>query len=134
MLKQARQAVISKDILHWDVWSQTFSGAEIFIVIQTISKICKERSFKNFSEDNSQSKLSEANLHEIHHCTNVNDATELLTNKLTVILDELAPIKIFQTCTKYAAWLKDDKKQLKKEREAAQTKAPQTDDPENWRL
>ena len=56
------------------------------------------------------------------------------TSKLTIILDELAPIKTFQTCTNYAPWLGKETKLLKKEREAAQAYAAQTDDPEDWRL
>ena len=56
------------------------------------------------------------------------------TSKLTIILDELAPIKTFQTCTNYAPWLGKETKILKKDREAAQANAAQNDDPEDWRI
>ena len=45
----------------------------------------------------------------------------------------MAPIKTFQTRTNYAPWLQDETKLLKDQREAAKSKAAQTDDPEDWR-
>ena len=50
------------------------------------------------------------------------------------ILDDMAPIKTFQTRSNYAPWLQEETKLLKDQREAAQSKAAQTDDPEDWRI
>ena len=66
-------------------------------------------------------------------CSNVNAATELLEKKLTDILDELAPVKTIQTRSSYAPWLSEGTKKLKKERKAAQEKASQSNDTEDYR-
>jgi hypothetical protein len=63
----------------------------------------------------------------------VNKAAELLVNKLTNILDELAPIKTVQTRTNYAPWLANETKELQKERNEAQAKAAQSNEAEDWR-
>ena len=53
----------------------------------------------------------------------VNKAVEILTNELTQILDELAPIKVFQVRTNYAPWLTVNTKQWMKFRDSALDKA-----------
>ena len=93
-----------------------------------------KRSFKNFDKDQFRQKLHQINLEEVLGCTDVDKATEMLTKKLTLILDELAPIKTFQTRTQYAPWLTDETKLLKGLREEAQDRAAQTDDPDDWRI
>ena len=63
----------------------------------------------------------------------MNEAAELLVNKLNKVLDEMAPVKTVQTRKKYAAWLSEETKELQAERNAAQEKATLTDSPEDWR-
>ena len=46
----------------------------------------------------------------------------------------MAPIKKFQTRTKYAPWFYKETKELKLKKEAAQAKATETGTPEDWRL
>ena len=99
-----------------------------------IPRYVRKRSFKNFEETTFKQKLSECNLAEILECSNVNDATAMLIEKLTNILDTLAPIKTFQTRSNYAPWLSDETKNIQKERNEAQEKAAQSNDPEDWRL
>ena len=53
---------------------------------------------------------------------------------MNFILDELAPIRTFQTRVNYAPWLSDETKLFKKQREEAQEKAARTNDLEDWRL
>ena len=67
------------------------------------------------------------------NCTDVNLAAEILTTKLSKILDIMAPVKKFQTRTKYAPWMSKETKILKENREAAHKKATDTDLPEYWR-
>ena len=93
----------------------------------------RKRSFKNFKKEEFKQKLGQINLHEVMSCTDVNTATELLTHKLTEVLDLLAPIKTFQTRTQYAPWLSEEAKLLKKKREEAFKKASESDDVEDWR-
>ena len=94
----------------------------------------RKRSFKNFKKELFLEKLDQINLNEILECTEVDRAVELLTNKLNTILDELAPIKTFQSRANYAPWLSDETKLLKKQREEAQEKASRSNDLEDWRL
>ena len=56
-------------------------------------------------------------------CTDVNEAAELLVNKLNKVLDEMDPVKTFQTRKKYAAWLSKATKKLLADRDAAQEKS-----------
>ena len=94
----------------------------------------RKRSFKNFKKEQFLEYLDQINLKEILDCTEVDKAVEILTNKLNIILDELAPIKTFQTRVNYAPWLSDETKLLKKQREEAQEKASRTNNLEDWRL
>ena len=98
-----------------------------------LPRYVKKRTFKNFDEDKFKDRIEECRLEDIYSCSNVDIAAELLTNKITHILDDMAPIKRFQTRTKYAPWLSNESKQLIAEREAAQQKASLSDNPEDWR-
>ena len=89
--------------------------------------------FKNFDDETFKQKLAETDLDEVLACSDVNEAAELLVNKINKVLDEMAPVKTVQTRNKYAAWLSEDTKKLQEERNAAQEKAGQTDSPEDWR-
>mgnify|MGYP001448712927 CR=1 FL=1 len=64
-------------------------------------------------------------MNEILLCTDVNDATKLLVDKISQVLDEMAPIKTIQTRTNYVPWLSEDTKGLPKERDDVQKKASQ---------
>ena len=98
-----------------------------------LPRYVKKRTFKNFDEEQFKDRIKECGLEDIYSCTNVDLAAELLTNKITDILNEMAPIKRFQTRTKYAPWLSNESKNLIAEREAAQQKASLSDNPEDWR-
>ena len=67
---------------------------------------------KNFDDDQFRNKLTESQLDEVLRCTDVNEAAELLVDKLTKVLDEMAPVKTIQTRNKYALWLSEETKSL----------------------
>ena len=96
-------------------------------------RFVRKRMFKNFDEKSFKDKLVGTNLDDVLACTDVNEAAELLVNKLNKVLDEMAPVKTVQTRKKYAAWLSEETKELQAERNAAQEKATLTDSPEDWR-
>ena len=100
---------------------------------QQFQRYVRKRSFKHFDEGQFKQKLNNIKLDEVLECTDVNIATEMLTQKLTTILDDLAPIRTFQTRTQYAPWLSEETKSLKKQREEAHEKAVITDAPDDWR-
>ena len=99
-----------------------------------LPRYVKKRSFKDFDEAAFKLKISECGLEEILEHTDVEKAAEMLTTKLTDVLDEMAPVKKFQTRNNYAPWMSKETKSLKKEREEAHKKATETDHPDDWRV
>ena len=77
-------------------------------------KIVRKRSFKNFNEANHLEALSHTSWWDINKTEDVDDAVGLMTNKLTQILDKMAPVKSFQVCNHYAPWISTDTKILMK--------------------
>ena len=65
-------------------------------------------------------------------CQDPNQAAEMLTKKLTTILDQMAPIKTFQVRVKYAPWMSASTKDLLKVRNKAHETAARTKHPEDW--
>ena len=57
-----------------------------------------------------------------------------LTNKLTLLLDQVAPVRTVQTRTRYAPWLSKETKASMKTRDTAQKQAADTQHPDDWRL
>ena len=98
-----------------------------------LPRYVKKRTFKCFNEEEFRNSLIESGLDEVLNCTDVNLAAEILTTKLSEILDIMAPVKKFQTRTNYAPWMSKETKLLKEKREEAHKKATDTDLPEDWR-
>ena len=71
---------------------------------------------------------------DLYSCEDVNLAAELLTNNLTTILDQMAPVKTIQVRSSFAAWLSDGTKQLLKERNDAQKLASHSKEIDDWRF
>ena len=94
----------------------------------------RKRSFKNFSETEFCRAVKQLSWWDVMQCENPDQAEQLFTTKLTTILGRMAPLKTFQVHTKYAAWLSEETKQLKNERDAAQAVAAQSRDLDDWRL
>ena len=65
---------------------------------------------------------------------NVDQAVNLLTQHLTFILDEMAPIKTIQMRTNYAPWLSKQTKILIQERNHAQELSARSGDQDYWRI
>ena len=61
------------------------------------------------------------------------ESVNILSNKLTKILDNMAPIKTFQVRSKYAPWLSNETKSKMKERDQAQKMAAESKSPEYWK-
>ena len=62
----------------------------------------------------------------------VETAVEIVTNKLTTILDVMAPIKVIQARAKYAPWLSEATKNKIKARNEAQKKASESKTKSDW--
>ena len=101
---------------------------------KTLPRYVRKRSFKNFNEEDFKLKLQESNLEEILTYCDVNAAAEGLVDKITRILDFMAPIRTFQVRTHYVPGLEEETKRLQAERNMAHEKAAKSDNPEDWRL
>ena len=68
----------------------------------------------------------------LYLCNDVDKAVDILTSKLTFILDTMAPMKTYQVRTRYAPWLSSCTTAMMKERDAMQKKASETNNREDW--
>ena len=67
----------------------------------------KKRSYKNFNEQDFIEAVRNISWYDVYSCQDVDQAVDILTSKLTELLDKMAPVKKFQVRTKYAAWVSD---------------------------
>ena len=73
-------------------------------------KYVKKRSYANFNKETFLEEI--VSWWDVYSRTNVNDAVQLLSVQVTAALDKTAPIKTFQTRTKYAPWLSKETENL----------------------
>ena len=97
------------------------------------ARYVRKRSYKNFCPDKFSEAVKQISWFELYMCDSPTQAADILTKKLSDILDTLAPVKTIQIRTKYAAWLSDTTKELLKFRNEAQERAAFTKDPDDWR-
>ena len=89
--------------------------------------------FKKFVDQDFQQAVNQLSWGDLYSCGDPDEATFILTNKLTTILDQMAPIRTIQVRSKYAPWLTDSTKQLLKDRNEAQKHANKTKNLEDYR-
>ena len=68
----------------------------------------------------------------VYMIEDVNLAVEMVTNKITAILDIMAPVKVIQARAKYAPWLSEATKNKIIARNEAQKKASETKLNNDW--
>ena len=95
-------------------------------------RIIKKRCYKNFKPEEFIQELKNIRWWEIYSCNDVNEAVRMLTEKLTFILDRLAPIRSIQVRQKYCPWLSQQTKDLIHERNQAQKTASETQNNDDW--
>ena len=96
-------------------------------------KYVRKRSFKNFDPKQFIEAVRNISWFDIYMCQDPSTATELLTKKLTDLLDSMAPIRTIQVRSKYAAWLSEQTKALLKQRDSAQVVAASSGSQDDWR-
>ena len=109
----------------------------LFAVRQTKStvskpRIIKKRSFKNFKPDDFVAAVKTLKWFDAYMSDNIENAIEIVTKKLTDILDKMAPIKTIQNRSNYAPWISKDTKNKINARNEAQKKASQTNMLSDW--
>ena len=102
--------------------------------IQRNVRYIKKRTFKKFDKEKFKEEVRKLRWWDIYSCECVNTAVQLLSSKLTNILDKLAPIKKIQVCACYVPWLSEESKALMKQRDNAQKKAASSKSPDDWRI
>ena len=95
-------------------------------------RIIKKRCFKNFEPENFVEAIQNITWFEVYMTEDVEVAVEMVTRKLTAILDIMAPVKTIQTRGKYAPWLSEATKKKIQTRNEAQKKASQTNLKGDW--
>ena len=96
-------------------------------------RFVKKRSYKNFQPEYYLSLINAMNWWDLYSCEDPEQAVNIFTTKLNMILDEVAPIKRIQVRNKYAPWLSNATKALITERDLAQKKAAESNDDEDWK-
>ena len=95
-------------------------------------RLIKKRCFKDFSPQNFVKAVQKLTWFEVYMTEDTESAVRIVTEKLTTILDVMAPIKTIQNRTHYAPWLSKGTKEKIKQRNAAQRKAARTNLESDW--
>ena len=93
----------------------------------------RKRVFRSFKDKDFQQAVQQLSWWELYSCEDPDKAAEILTSKLTTILDQMAPLRTIQVRAKYAPWLSDSTKRLMNERNEAQKAASETKDQDDYR-
>ena len=101
--------------------------------LQRNVRFVRKRTFKNFVGEDFKQAVQDLSWWDVYCCEDPEQATLLLTNKLTAILDRMAPIRTIQVRKKYAPWLSDATKNMIEERNEAQRIAGQSKCQDDYR-
>ena len=123
-----------------DVQTQHRGGSDhmlIFAVrysraIKTSPRYVRKRRYKNFDPDQFIAAVKQITWLDLYLATDVNQAVQLLSEKITLILDAMAPLRTVQVRTSYAPWLSKETITLMKERDMLQKKAAESGKREDW--
>ena len=95
-------------------------GVRFARMIRNSTRYVRKRSYRNFDEEKFLDTVKNISWWGLYQETDVSRAAELFTSKITSILDVMAPVKTFQTNSKYCPWLTDKTKAKIKDRNKAQ--------------
>ena len=101
---------------------------------KTVSRprMIRKRCFKKFEAKDFIAEVKRISWFDIYMTENVELAVELMTGRITAILDKMAPIRTIQTRSQYAPWLSEATKIKIKERNEAQKRALETNLKSDW--
>jgi hypothetical protein len=95
-------------------------GVRFAKLITSSTRYVKKRSFKNFDESLFLQQIRNTSWWDVYQSTDPDEAVEIFTTKVNFILDQMAPIKTFQTTSKFCPWLTEEAKVMIKERNTSQ--------------
>ena len=102
--------------------------------LQQRCRYVRKRCYKKFNEEEFKQKVKELSWYDVYECEEVDEAVKLMTNKISKLLDQVAPVRTIQTRTRYAPWLSSETKAAMKARDTAQRNASLSQDPDDWRF
>ena len=91
-------------------------GTRYSKIQRSSTRYVKKRSYKKFDELKFLEEVKKTSWWDVYSSTDVNEAVQLFSSKF----NKMAPVKVFQTSSKYCPWLSDETKELIKERNKAQ--------------
>ena len=115
-----------------------YSDHRLILVTRFTKTICerarytRKRSYKNFDENLFVQKIRDLSLLDVYMSQDANEAACIFTNKLTSVLDKMAPVRNIQTRTNFAPWMSDDLKTQMEARDKAQKKAVDSKSDVDW--
>ena len=108
-------------------------GVRFAKMIRNSTRYVRKRSYKNFDEEQFLKCVKQLSWWDLYQETDVSQAVELFTNKINNILDRMAPVKTFQTSSKYCPWLSEGTKAMIGERNKAQNLVSENKNDENYK-
>ena len=88
---------------------------------------------KHFNPEEFKAAIQGVSWLDVYLSENVNHAVKLMSDKITSILDIMAPMRTVQIRTNYSPWLSQETKDLMSERNSLHSRAAQSRDKEDWR-
>ena len=101
--------------------------------IRTKPEVVRKRSYKHFNKDDFLREVKFTNFDSVLEEADPSKAAEELSKIFGKILDNHAPVKIFQTRKHYAPWLSDEIKEMIVKRNQLKVESIESDDLETLR-
>ena len=95
-------------------------GVRYAKILKNNTRYVRKRSYKEFNPKLFLENIRNLSWWDLYQSTDVNIAVELFTEKINGILDKMAPIRTFQTSTRYCPWLSEEAKRYMRERNNSQ--------------
>ena len=95
-------------------------------------RIIRKRCYQNFKPEEFISAVKNISWFDAYMTDSAEEAVQIVTKKLTLILNAMAPVKNIQTRAKYAPWLSKETNEKIKARNKSQKVASQNNLKEDW--
>ena len=109
-------------------------GVRYSKMIKNTTRYVKKRSYKTFDEQIFLERIKNTSWWDVYQTTDIDIAVNLFTSKITFILDQMAPVKTFQTTSKYCPWLSKETKEIITERNNSQKILSENKNVENFEI
>ena len=87
--------------------------------IKTRPSYIRQRTYKNLLPYDFTTAIQQVSWLDVYLCTDVDLAVKLLSDKITAILDQMAPMRTVQIRTNYIPWLSKTTKDMMEERNSS---------------